>query len=357
MRFAKRPKGQLLLIHTLLIFVNAGMVVNGFGPNTCSSSNGNITKGICCDVSGGNSNGTLETFASNSTEACCSACFNNTQCSTWTLTLSNSTDAAPPSHTATSNCTLHSSCAASAGNCTRGEMPPPTPPGPKPPPGGLGYRFVATWRGMHKKESGEGISDGEGSAVSSSSSWNSSASLSNLGNEVGDCTCSLIAPFWIITAEHCAERVLKHEKVDVKINFHGDSPHVERSITHCVRAKEVDVAICRLTAKVGAFPPVAINPEVMKSGHGSVDVTTIGTKGGLHEVGPKRLEYEKSGAHLYVKKGGGMKAGDSGGPWVQKSGGHYYLVGVLHGSGIAGQPSYIRGFLDSHIDGIIWDKP
>ena len=105
-------------------------------------------------------------------------------------------------------------------------MPPPTPPGPKPPPGGLGYRFVATWRGMHKKESGEGISDGEGSAVSSSSSWNSSASLSNLGNEVGDCTCSLIAPFWIITAEHCAERVLKHEKVDVKINFHGDSPHV-----------------------------------------------------------------------------------------------------------------------------------
>lgn len=182
--------------------------------------------GICCDVSGGNSNGTLETFASNSSEACCSACFNNTQCSTWTLTLSNSTDAAPPSHTATSNCTLHSSCAASAGNCTRGEMPPPTPPGPKPPPGGLGYRFVATWRGMHKKESGEGISDGKGSAVSSSSSWNSSASLSNLGNEVGDCTCSLIAPFWIITAEHCAERVLKHEKVDVKINFHGDSPHV-----------------------------------------------------------------------------------------------------------------------------------
>ena len=52
-----------------------------------------------------------------------------------------------------------------------------------------------------------------------------------------------------------------------------------------------------------------------------------------------------------------MKAGDSGGPWVMQTGGHHYLVGVLHGSGIAGQPSYIRAFLDKYVDGIIWAKP
>jgi hypothetical protein len=69
------------------------------------------------------------------------------------------------------------------------------------------------------------------------------------------------------------------------------------------------------------------------------------------------LRFEKSGAHLYVKKGGGMKAGDSGGPWVQTANGHHYLVGVLHGSGIAGQTSYIRAFLDEHVNGIIWDHP
>jgi hypothetical protein len=52
-----------------------------------------------------------------------------------------------------------------------------------------------------------------------------------------------------------------------------------------------------------------------------------------------------------------MKAGDSGGPWVVEKQGQYYLVGVLHGSGIAGQPSFIRPFLDKHVKGIQWVEP
>ena len=238
-------------------------------------------------------------------------------------------------------CTLLTGCVGAPGNCTLGQLtPPPAPPAPPPKPaGGLSWNFVGTWRGMHKMSSG----------------GNSSGSL---GNAIGDCGCALLSRWWIITAEHCAERVLKHEKVDVKINFHGDSPHVERSVTHCVRANnDEDVAICRLTAAVNAFPPVNANPQVYKTGHGATSVYTVGTMGGLHVVGPKRLEYEASGAHLYVAKGGGMKAGDSGGPWVQQVGGHHYLVGTLHGSGIAGQIAHIRAFLDRHASGINWVKP
>jgi hypothetical protein len=109
-------------------------------------------------------------------------------------------------------------------------------------------------------------------------------------NRIGECTCSLLAPEWIITAEHCAERVLKGEEDHVKINFHGGNPHVERAVTHCVRADhDTDIAICHLSAAVHAFPPVAVNPEVYKSGHKAVSVLTIGTKGGLHEV-HKKLE-------------------------------------------------------------------
>jgi hypothetical protein len=112
---------------------------------------------------------------------------------------------------------------------------------------------------------------------------------------------------------------------------------------------------------VNAFEPVKVNPEIYKTGHGTVFVTTIGTMDGLHEVGPKKLEYEGNGAHVHVVKGGGMKAGDSGGPWVVIKDKQYYLVGVLHGSGIAGQPSFIRSFLDKHIgtgkDGINWVRP
>lgn len=133
---------------------------------------------------------------------------------------------------------------------------------------------MGTWRGTHPK----------------------------LGNVVGLCTCELIAPDWIITAGHCATRVLKHEKVDVKIKFHGTK--VERSVTKCIHADgDQDVAICHLTAAVHAFPSVKVNPEIYKtSHHAKQDVFTIGTKDGLHVVGPKKLEYEGNGAHLYVKK-------------------------------------------------------
>lgn len=99
---------------------------------------------------------------------------------------------------------------------------------------------------------------------------------------LGECTCSLIAPLWIITAEHCAQRKLKHEKTKVNVNFGmacesnlgqqlllppanmcpiftsrtTQHPHVERGVTHCISAShlDVDLAICHLTAAVHAFP-------------------------------------------------------------------------------------------------------
>ena len=156
----------------------------------------------------------------------------------------------------------------------------------------------------------------------------------------------------------CATRVLKHERTKVHINFHGARPHVERGVTHCISANhaDVDIAICRLTVAVHAFPPIAVNPEVMKPGHKAVDVLTVGTMGGLHHP-KKRLTFEANGAHLHVAKGGGMKAGDSGAPWVMQAHGTHYLVGVAHGSGIAGQVSHIRPFSDKHIGGITWAKP
>jgi hypothetical protein len=74
-------------------------------------------------------------------------------------------------------------------------------------------------------------------------------------------------------------------------------------VTKCIHADgDQDVAICKLTRAVGAFPPVKVNPEVYKTGHARVDVYTIGTMDGLHEVGPKKLEYEGNGAHVHVVK-------------------------------------------------------
>ena len=94
---------------------------------------------------------------------------------------------------------------------------------------------------------------------------------------------------------------------------------------------------------------------------------TVGTSGGYHEEGPKALEYEGNGAHLYVHKadaaaadaaaaagGLGMKAGDSGGAWVHEvhNGGkaQYLLSGVIHGGsssrGIAAQVSFMRSWID-----------
>ena len=289
----------------------------------------NTTSGMCCSGSVGK---LAPSFACNTTAACCAACFNNKKCTSWTLER-NGTAAA------SSLCTLQSSCATTPGNCTRGELRPLAPTSaPTTPSIGLSFKFVATWRGLHNADVA-------------------------VGEKVGDCTASLIAPQWIITAEHCTERILKHEKVKVKINFHGGKPHVERGVTHCVRSDgaDVDVAICHLTARVGAFPPISVNPHVMKTGHKAVTVLTVGTMGGLHHP-TKKLEFEGNGAHLHVTKGGGMKAGDSGGPWIMQENGKHYLVGVLHGSGIAGQTSFIRAFLDKHINGtngeeIHWEAP
>merc|ERR1711879_195838 len=89
--------------------------------------------------------------------------------------------------------------------------------------------------------------------------------------------------------------------------------------------------------------------------HGKA-VITVGTAGGYHSAGPKKLEYEGNGAHLYVSQGG-MKAGDSGGAWVHQitdtvtNNTDVVLSGVIHGSGIAGQMSFIRTWIDRITNG------
>jgi hypothetical protein len=334
-------------------------------PRNCSAGGVvNVTAGVCCDGGGAPP---LRSFACNASSVCCAACRNDTRCSTWVLVVP------PPPPTTSRRAAgrvgapaLPRTCALIAGpcvgvgarNCTRQELrppalpptptppSPPTPAPPRPPPGGLSFKFVATWRGTHKLGDSNHSSGQQGAL-----------GVTAPAAAVGECTCSLIAPLWVITAEHCAERVLKHERTKVKVNFHGDSPHVERGVTHCIAAgHDEDIAICHLTRAVHAFPPLAVNPVVMKTGHGAVDVLTVGTMGGLHHP-KKRLEYERNGAHLHVRKGGGMKAGDSGAPWVMQARGTHYLVGVAHGSGIAGQVSHVRAFLDKHIGGITWAKP
>eukprot|EP00035_Acanthoeca_spectabilis_P031971 m.16577 g.16577 ORF g.16577 m.16577 type:complete len:441 (-) comp5063_c0_seq1:97-1419(-) len=351
---------------------------DGFEPGNCTrgdlpgpASCGTVATAPCC----GNASSVLATPGSNLTaSACCQACLDHGEgCAVWSLN-------------ASGGCTLRSLCAAGtrSANCTIGHLPPSPPPKPPgPPPSGLSYRFVGFWRGVHFIRARHGHSSGNRSRSTLEAAGRSSLpTLEKVGNgslatgrdndgsgglsevvpatfeEVGDCGCALIAPEWIITAEHCAERVLKHEPVHVHIYFHGDEPRVERTVSHCIRATTVDVAICHLTVAVHAFPPVWINPEIYRLGHHRPNtyVYTIGTKDGLDPV-YKRLEYEASGAHLYVKRGGGMKAGDSGGPWVQEAHGSHFLVGVLHGSGIAGQPSWFRKFLDDNVPGITWVQP
>jgi hypothetical protein len=146
---------------------------------------------------------------------CCDACNADPQCEGWVINKN------------TKYCNLKANITGHKSNDkikssgykdapTPAPTPPPSPkvPTPAPPPTPYPkqtYKFVATWRGEHPKED-----------------------KSHLGNVVGDCTASLIAPLWIITAGHCAERVLKHEKVNVKINFHG--AEVERSVTKCIHA-------------------------------------------------------------------------------------------------------------------------
>ena len=103
----------------------------------------------------------------------------------------------------------------------------------------------------------------------------------------------------------------------MQVTFAGHNPDLIRGVTHCFKCNEgcgLDVAICKLKLPVGAITPVALNLDhyTVHGPHGR-DVTCVGTKGGLHHVGPKKLEYEANGAHLYVSNAGGsgMHAGDS----------------------------------------------
>jgi hypothetical protein len=203
--------------------------------------------------------------------------------------------------------------------------------------------------------------------------WRGEHKSAELGEVVGLCTAELVAKDWIITAAHCATRVLKKEPVHVQLTFsQSNKPEVKRGIKSCHKCigMDVDVVLCKLSVPVNAFAPFTLNSDLYrtnapaKKGKG---VYTVGTSGGYHEEGPKALEYEGNGAHLYVHKadaaaadaaaaagGLGMKAGDSGGAWVHEvhNGGkaQYLLSGVIHGGsssrGIAAQVSFMRSWID-----------
>ena len=206
------------------------------------------------------------------------------------------------------------------------------------------FDFVAKWRGDH-------------------------------GTAVGLCTASLIAKEWVITAGHCATRMLKHEPVRVTVEF-AEGGAVKRGVTHCIKCDEgcgLDVAICHLTLPVGHINPVRLNSDhyTIDGDHGRC-VTCVGTYDGIHATGPKKLEYEANGAHLYVSNAGGsgMHAGDSGGAWVIESRNattntsFYVLAGVIHGGqgsgahkrGVAGQLGYpmLRSFIAKHVNSTTW---
>jgi len=180
------------------------------------------------------------------------------------------------------------------------------------------------------------------------------------GGSVGLCTAELIAKEWILTAEHCATRILKGETVKVQVEFAQSSKNVKRGVKNCVSAKskyDVDIALCSLKTPVNAFAPLLLNSDHYKTKgpHGKA-VDCVGTSGGYHTVKNKVLEYEGNGAHLYVNNAGGsgMKAGDSGGAWVHKveinNKTELVLSGVIHGGsgsrGEAGQVSHIRDWID-----------
>ena len=213
------------------------------------------------------------------------------------------------------------------------------------------WAAVAKWRGTHPRAS-------DSRAV---------------GTVIGLCTAELIAKEWILTAEHCATRLLKHEKDTVRVTFGESSAKVERGVTHCVKPSgaDVDVVICKLALGVGSVSPLVLNADKYTTARHGKAVMCVGTADGYHANGPKALEYEGNGAHLYVSQssGSGMKAGDSGGAWIHEvsvtnatsnaTTTHQLLSGVIHGGsgsgkhkrGIAAQVSFIRSFIDEHTNG------
>ena len=197
----------------------------------------------------------------------------------------------------------------------------------------LQYPYIAKWRGFH-------------------------------GHAVGLCTAELIAPHFVMTAGHCAVRVLHNETVSVKVTFENTnaSAPISRGIVACHHApQDEDLAVCKLDKPISThtIQPIAMAASVyttVLACQGSV--MCVGTYHGLHATGPKTLEYEASGAKLYVNNsnGSGMHAGDSGGAWVTIDPHHnrHVLVGVIHGGagkglarkGVAVQPSFVRSFID-----------
>ena len=226
--------------------------------------------------------------------------------------------------------------------------------------GAAKFAFVGKWRGEH-------------------------------GTSIGLCTAELVAKEWILTAAHCATRILKKEPVTVRVRpqlsaqlvnnrvgslatwllsssqvtFEHSSGNVERGVTHCISLPDEDVALCKLKLPVNAFAPAVLNSDVYTTSNHGGSVLCVGTAGGFTVVGPKALvKYEAGGAHLYVDNtgGSGMKAGDSGGAWLRaKTVGNqtqHFLSGVIHGGmseggkklGVAGQPSHpaTRKAIDQH---------
>eukprot|EP00911_Craspedida_sp_UC1_P002284 UC1_evm5s1729 len=197
------------------------------------------------------------------------------------------------------------------------------------------WPFVGAWRGLHPKtqtrqreQNPHNNDDQSGPKRATSVTLNQQkrrrSNDTNLGEVVGLCTCSLIGSRHIITAGHCAERLFRHERDDVKVHFEQRHPETIRHVTACVHAPDhLDVAVCTLANVAGQANERAIlNRETYTSsqhGGSAQQVYTVGTYHGLHVEGPKALEYESNGAHLYVSNrgGSGMHAGDSGGPWVQ----------------------------------------
>ena len=212
------------------------------------------------------------------------------------------------------------------------------------------YSFVAKWRGVHAEAEHP---------------------------DVGLCTAELIAPRWIITAAHCAIRKFRNETDYVHIELpNAATPNLRRDVAQegCLHAPGgVDVALCRLTENVPAdqTPPVPLNNALYYTGGvrpPAEGVMCVGTYGGLHATGPKKLITEASGEKLYVDntEGSGMHAGDSGGAWLMQHNdtgvaGSWALTAVIHGGvsegghrrGVAAQVSYIRQWINSTTDGTV----